>query len=367
MKRSAPSGAFALVLHPLDPKRDVGRRYPFLARVLPTRLIQLCTRVWPPVVLSHVTGVRSNHTGEEVEGWLLASPLTARQMLRLPPRVLYDKIVRAGRLGQKQGARILGLGALASGVGDGGTTIAQRLNMPLTTGNSLTVATAVEAVVDAAEHRGLSLEEASVAVIGASGSVGLACAEMFAPLVGGLILVDEQEIRVSQARAQVEAAGAAKVRTSTQITAIAEADLVLTAARVTQPIIGPRHLKKDAIVCDLARPPDVSPAVWRKRRDVLVITGGILEVPGSAELGFDFGLPPGQVYPCMAEAMVLALEGRYESFSLGRRIYREKVREIGCLARKHGFHLSADVEGGDGLRPPAGTGTSLKGLAGFRR
>jgi predicted amino acid dehydrogenase len=76
----------------------------------------------------------------------------------------------------------------------------------------------------------------------------------------------------------------------------------------------------------------------------LVISGGIVDVPGRVDLGFDFGLPAGRAYACMAEVMVLALEGRYESFSLGQRVEMEKVREIARLARKHGFQLSADSD-----------------------
>ncbi|MFO7742576.1 MAG: shikimate dehydrogenase [Anaerolineae bacterium] len=286
--------------------------------------------------------MRSEGTGRQVEGWLLACPLTARQMLRLPPQVVYDKVVRAGRLGQKQGARILGLGAFTSVVGDGGVTVSQRLNMPVTTGNSLTVAMAVDALQAGAGKRSLDLETATAAIVGASGSIGLACAEMLAPLVERLVLVGRQEIFVSQARAQVEAAGAAKVRVSTQIADIREADLVLSATSAVEPIIEPRHLKEGAVVCDVARPADVSPAVQQERKDVLVIKGGIVDVPSHVEFGFDFGLPTGQVYACMAEVMVLALEGRYESFSLGQRVQKEKVREIARLARKHGFQLSAN-------------------------
>ncbi len=336
------SASFAFVVHPLDPKRDVARRYPSLGKVLPAALIRLGARLWPPLVLSQVRGMRSEGTGRQVEGWLLACPLTARQMLRLPPQVVYDKVVRAGRLGQKQGARILGLGAFTSVVGDGGVTVSQRLNMPVTTGNSLTVAMAVDALQAGAGKRSLDLETATAAIVGASGSIGLACAEMLAPLVERLVLVGRQEIYVSQARAQVEAAGAAKVRVSTQIADIREADLVLSATSAVEPIIEPRHLKEGAVVCDVARPADVSPAVQQERKDVLVIKGGIVDVPSHVEFGFDFGLPTGQVYACMAEVMVLALEGRYESFSLGQRVQKEKVREIARLARKHGFQLSAN-------------------------
>jgi predicted amino acid dehydrogenase len=43
----------------------------------------------------------------------------------------------------------------------------------------------------------------------------------------------------------------------------------------------------------------------------------------------------------MAETMILALDGRYESYSLGKHVQIERVREIARLARKHGFRLSA--------------------------
>jgi predicted amino acid dehydrogenase len=65
-----------------------------------------------------------------------------------------------------------------------------------------------------------------------------------------------------------------------------------------------------------------------------------MDIPGDVDFRFDFGLPPGKAYACMAETMVLAIEGRYENYSLGRQIEPEKVQEIAQLARKHGFRLS---------------------------
>jgi predicted amino acid dehydrogenase len=301
-------------------------------------------------------------TGEEIEGWLVACPLAARQVLRLPPQVIYDKIVQAGRLAQRRGARILGLGAFTSVAGDGGVTVSQRLKMPVTTGNSLTVAAAIAALEEAVRESNrsgyassavlgssegqvseeLSMQSAVAAVVGASGSIGLACAEMLAPLVRGLILVGRREIHLSRARAHVEAAGAAgRVRISTRLEDIREADVVLSATSAAEPLIYPDHLKKNAIVCDVARPPDVSPAVRQDRKDVSVIDGGIVGVPGRVNFGFDFGLGKGQACACIAEVMVLALEGRYESFSLGQRVETSKVREMAQLARQHGFRLTS--------------------------
>ncbi len=332
---------FAFVIHPLDPKRDVARKYPLLARVLPTSLIHFFSRFWPPLYISHVTGVRSEATGKEIEGWLVACPFTARQMVHLPPRTVYKKIVQTGHLAQRLGARLLGLGAFTSVVGDGGVTIAQSLDIPVTTGHSLTVAVVVEALVEAAGGRGIRPELATAAVVGATGSIGSACAQLLAPMVAELVLVGQRESGLAQVRAQIEAEGTCLVRTSTRLEDIRTALMVLSATSAARPIIQPLHLKHGAVVCDVALPSDVSRQVVRERDDVLLIAGGRLDVPGEVDFGFDFGLPPGQAYACMAEAMVLALEGRYENYSLGRQIRAEQVREIAQLARKHGFRLSS--------------------------
>ena len=330
---------FAFVIHPVDPKRDVARKYPLLARVLPTALIHFFSRFWPPVYISHVTGVRSKSTGAEIEGWLVACPFTARQMLHMPQQAVYRKIVQTGRLAQKLGANLLGLGAFTSAIGDGGVTVARQLEIPVTTGHSLTVAIAGAALEQAAQIRGFRLEAVTAAVVGATGSIGSACAKLVAPLVGELILVGRRETSLKKVAARIADAGTRNVRISTRIQDVRQADIVLSATSAAQPVILPEHLKRDAVVYDVALPPDVSPRVARERDDVLVIAGGMVNVPGEVDFGFDFGLPPGVAYACMAETMILALEGRYQSYSLGKDVQIERVREIADLARKHGFCL----------------------------
>lgn len=338
--------SFAFVIHPIDPRRDAARKYPFLASVLPIGLIHFLSRWWPPLYLSHITGARSTATGNEVEGWLVACPFTARQALRLPTWEVYNKIIQAGRLAQKLGAQILGLGAFTSVVGDGGETVARHLDIPVTTGHNLTVAFAVEGLIEGSHCQGIEPQSVTAAVVGATGSIGAACAELLAPLVGEVLLVGRPgssgaESRLAQVQARVEVAGARRVRTSTCLEDVREACMVLSTTSAAEPIIEPEHLKQGAVVCDVALPPDVSPRVAHEREDVLIIKGGVVDVPGEVDFGFDFGLPAGKAYACMAETMVLALDGRYESFSLGKRVWVEQVLEIAELARKHGFRPSA--------------------------
>jgi len=71
-----------------------------------------------------------------------------------------------------------------------------------------------------------------------------------------------------------------------------------------------------------------------------VIDGGMVDVPGSVDFHFNFGFPPGMAYACMAETMTLALEGRFEDYTLGKVITRQRVDEIAALSAKHGFRLS---------------------------
>jgi predicted amino acid dehydrogenase len=99
-------------------------------------------------------------------------------------------------------------------------------------------------------------------------------------------------------------------------------------------------LKFGAVVCDVARPADVSMEVKEARPDVLVIDGGVVAVPGLPDLGWNFGFEKGLAYACMSETMMLALEHRYEHFSLGVDITIDNIQYFRDLAVKHGFELA---------------------------
>jgi len=329
--------SFAFILHPLDPKADVARKYPTLARILPVGMIHFLSLYWPPVVLAHVRSIRSEATGKEVEGWLLACPLTTRRLLQVPPHVAYRKIIQTGRLAERLGARILGLGAYTSVVGDGGITIAQALRIPVTTGDSYTAALSVHTLLEAAAQMGVIPERATAAVVGATGAIGGACAGLLAPRVRRLLLVGRRMEALEEQQRQLSALAAGPVEATTDITEVRTADLVLTATSAGRPVLFPEHLKPGAVVCDVARPRDVSPRVHRERSDVLVVDGGLVELPGRVSLGFNYGLPPGLTFGCIAETIALALEGRFEDYTVGKRLDLERVREIEHIATRHGF------------------------------
>lgn len=324
---------FAFIVHPLEPKH-LAKKYP-IARFMPDRMIEAILKRKRPTLMSKVTGIRSI-TGAETEGWFIGCPLTPKMMTRdLPLEFVYQRIVECTEMAADLGAEIVGLGAFTSVVGDGGVTIAQRSRIAVTTGNSYTVATAIEGTLDACDLVGVERGKAKLAVVGATGSIGRTCAIVMAPEFAETVLVGRDLERTKAMEGEV-----ARARAATDVNEVRDADVVVTVTSADSEVILPTHLRPGAIVCDVARPRDVSVRVARERPDVLVIEGGVVAVPGDVDFGMTFGFPPHTAYACMSETMILALEGRPDSFTLGKNVSAEQVTEIQTLARKHGFRLA---------------------------
>ncbi|MEW6727637.1 shikimate dehydrogenase [Desulforudis sp. 1088] len=331
---------FAFVIHPLSVE-DVARKFKF-ARYLPQRWVEKGISMLPPLKTSHITGIRSAaDPANEIEGWLVGCPLTARQIMTLPKEFVLEKVVQTGRLAERLGARILGLGAFTKVVGDAGISVAKRLHIPVTTGNSYTVATAIEGTREAAGMMGHRMEEAEVVVVGATGAIGSVCAQILAREAKSLTIVGRDTGKLELLGQKILYDSGLAVRVTSDLkAALRRADVVITVTSAVDAIIEPEDLKTGAVVCDVARPRDVSRRVVEKRDDVLVIEGGVVIPPGDVDFHFNFGFPPKTCYACMAETMILALEKRFESYTLGRELTVRQVEEIAGLARKHGFRLA---------------------------
>jgi fatty aldehyde-generating acyl-ACP reductase len=301
----------------------------------------------PPYLAAHITGVRAPD-GREIEGWFTAAPLLPDQMMELPREEVFERILKAIELAADKGAQIAGLGAFSGIVGDGGVTIAERSPIPVTTGNALTIATAVESFFRGAEAMGVDAAQSTAVVLGATGSIGSACLELLAPRVQHVILVAPNATRLAAFHERIsDRLGCTSEWTTDVSAAVRRADLILSATSATKEIIEPEDLRIGAVVCDVSLPHTIGRRVLDVRPDVLIIEGGNLRMPGTPrwervrEPGqtFRLGLPEGSALACMSETMVLALEGRFESFTLGRGIQLERVKEIAAMAERCGFSL----------------------------
>jgi fatty aldehyde-generating acyl-ACP reductase len=334
---------FCFVIHPLS-LEDVARYEPG-AKGKGDAIMRKIMSWMPPWAVVHVTGVRTPD-GRETEGWFVSAPLLPEQMVEFPREEVYERIVSAIRIGAELGADVAGLGAFTAVVGDGGVTVNERSPIPVTTGNSLTIKAGIDSLFGGAREMEIDASQSTAVVVGATGSIGSACAALIAPHVSRMVLVARNETRL---RKFVEA-NASKYPCETEWTTdldsgVRRGQLILTATSSTQDIIEPEALQTGAVVCELSLPHDVSRRVAEERPDVLVVEGGNVVVPGNPRFervrergsDFDLNLPPRTVLACMGETMVLALEERIEPYTLGRGIDLQKVVEIGKMAERCGF------------------------------
>jgi predicted amino acid dehydrogenase len=350
---------FAFVIHPLS-QEHFKNAEPLgtIARLAPGPVMDVIEKTMayaPPFTYSHVTGITSP-TGAEAEGWLITVGGTPRELLAHKPEFTYARLLQAARIAEKLGAQVMGLGAFTKVVGDAGVTVAKQAPLPVTTGNSYSASGALWAAHDALGRLGLvEVDErgrmhGKAMVVGATGAIGSVCARLLALSSDELWLVSPESAKLLALKHDIESG---HPRATVHVAAtpnghLGDMDLIVTATSgAGKRVLDIMAVKPGCVITDVARPLDLSPEDVAKRPDVLVVESGEIELPGEVRMR-DIGLPRGVVYACLAETIVLALEGRYETFTVGRNIEWEKVKEIYQLGLKHGMRL-ATISGVNGV------------------
>ncbi len=350
---------FAFVIHPLSQEyfKKV-KPIELLSQVSPPVLMDSLEKLMayaPPFVYSSVKGIRSP-TGVEAEGWLISVGGTPKEIMAHDPEFTYRRLLEAADMAKKLGAQIMGLGAFTKVVGDAGLTVAKRAPLPITTGNSYSASGALWAAHDAMLRMALLPKpdgQGRVAfqamVVGATGAIGSVCARLLAMVAQEVTLVSPETAKLLALKESIlqDSPDARLVLAAKADPYLGEMDMIVTATSgAGKKVLDIEKVKPGCVITDVARPLDLPPSEVAKRPDVLVIESGEIRLPGQVQMK-NIGLPPNVAYACLAETIVLALEGRFENFTVGRAIEWEKVREIYKLGLKHGMQL-AEISGVNG-------------------
>ncbi|MGE3842588.1 MAG: dehydrogenase [Vicinamibacterales bacterium] len=350
---------FAFVIHPLSQEYfKAVKPVAMLSRAAGRRgmnLFEKAIAYSPPFVYSHVKGIESPE-GVAAEGWLISVGGTPRQLLAHSPEFTYRRLLKAARKAEKLGAQIMGLGAFTKVVGDAGVTVARRATLPITTGNSYSASAALWAGADAARRLGfVSFDRngrvrGKAMVVGATGAIGSACARLLAQAVEEVYLVSIESAKLLTLKESIlkDTPEAALHVAAHPDPFLSQMDMIVTATSgAGKKVLDIMKVKPGCVITDVARPLDLPPEEVARRPDVLVIESGEILLPGTVSMK-DIGLPCNIAYACLAETIVLALEGRFETFTIGRHIEWRKVKEIYKLGLKHGMRLAA-ISGVNGV------------------
>jgi acetylornithine/succinyldiaminopimelate/putrescine aminotransferase/predicted amino acid dehydrogenase len=383
-------GRLAFLVHPVDL-----RNYPEMdesLKVLSSEEIRELSERFNDLLEPFVAGSCriAAQNGRRAFVDFIVIPRTADQLMAMDHEQAVAEVRKGVELAKGRGAKIVGLGAYTSVVTRGGLHL-RNPGVAITTGNSYTVVSAVESIYMAVERLGTRLNEATIAVVGATGAIGRSTAILLGEEVNRLLLIgnparpEMSRKRLIKVAADVvshladlaregrafapktigarllalgpvpsaeagpevfqdlalalEKEGALLITTDIDAM-LPEADLVVTATSSAEDLVTPHNLKFGAAVCDISRPPNVSRAVQAARPDVLVIDGGVVEVPGRPDLGWNFGFEQGLAYACMAETMILGLMHHYEDTSIGTDLNLPMIRQIRAWAEELGFKLA---------------------------
>jgi len=349
---------FAFVIHPLSQE--------FIKKGLPIpkgtpkfimNQVETLAAHMPPMVYCKMENIVSP-SGAEAEGWLITVGGTPKEMLARSPEFTYRRLLQAAKMAEKLGAQIMGLGAFTKVVGDAGITVARRSAIPITTGNSYSASGALWAAADAMRRMGLVKVKkgdkrvpAKTMVIGASGSIGSVSARLLAMAFDEVVIAGRDLKKLEELKKSIlkDTPDAKVVCSIDYDSLLGEMDMIVTSTSgAGKKILDITKVKPGCVITDVARPLDLPPEEVAKRPDVLVIESGEIELPTKVRGMKSIGLPNNVIYACLAETIVLALEGRFEVFTIGRDTEWPKVKEIYKLGIKHGMKLAA-ISGVNGV------------------
>ena len=344
---------FAFVVHPLSSEyiRNVVHIPDKLANRWVMKILEKTIAYSPPLLYSKIDGIKSID-GTEAEGWLISIGGTPKEMMSRSPEFTYKRLIAASKMAKNLGAEIMGLGAFTKVVGDAGVTVAKHSPIPITTGNSYSASAALWAAADAMKRMALidipNGKEKLIAksmVIGATGAIGSVSSKLLSMVFDEVILCGRNTEKLNNLKNSIrlESPDTKIITTTDSSEYLSEADMIVTATSgAGKKVLDIMKVKPGCVITDVARPLDLKPEDVAKRKDVMYRESGEIEVPVKDHLQIrDIHLPKNVVFACMAETIVLALEGRFENFTIGRDIEWEKVKEIYKLGLKHGMKLAA--------------------------
>jgi acetylornithine/succinyldiaminopimelate/putrescine aminotransferase/predicted amino acid dehydrogenase len=253
---------------------------------------------------------------------------------------ILDKIQGAVDMAKADGCQVVGLGGLTSIIAKNGTDLFTR-GMSITTGNSLTVATSVEILIEACKKKEITPSKASVAVVGATGNIGEVSSALLAQKFKSVLLIGRpgREDQLNKIKDFLKPLGA-EIKTSIYINDAKSCDTVFCVSNSSGYIVHPENVsEKNKVIVDTAVPNDVHPTVAKYLPDTLVVQGGLVRLGNNKDFMVPgIPTPPGTTFACLAETLTLTFKDCKEPFSYGL-IKPEKIEQISKWYKEVGFSL----------------------------
>lgn len=286
--------------------------------------------LYPPAVNAHIT--------DRGQIQLYVTSLFPPYAYGLPSETwreaLLEEMQDLIELGKDMGTSFAGFGAL-TGTGKRIQVIAEDPIMPVNDGNILTAIGILDSLKKAFAYKNLSFEETSIAIIGATGSVGTSLCHLMLEHKCNLILAAKSSGRKLKALAQIMREHGSKVEerlgVMESLDAVKFSDVVVILTG--DPML--KYTKENfsrtvKIICDATRPHVTAVNLPNELPNALVYDGPTVLFPGKMLYPDIFGLEENELLCCMSQNSILAEAGVNENFAVYPVVWKseEDVKEF---------------------------------------
>jgi acetylornithine/succinyldiaminopimelate/putrescine aminotransferase/predicted amino acid dehydrogenase len=259
---------------------------------------------------------------------------------------IVTKIQKAVNLAAENGAKVISLGGFTSILTNNGLSLSEPPDSKIITGNTLTAASGLLHLRNTIKLIPNFDKPNIIAIIGSTGNIGQVITEILceqSDICSELVLVSRSEKRTDEFVNDLRKKEIIKVKitSSENINDIKNADILIICSNTNDPIVFPHHIafNKPVLITDLSVPSAVSQEVNKLPNVTTIPFSAYVTLPEDKNAVISSYSPPGTVFCCAAEAILLGLE-QFKGALKGR-ILSDDVKAITLLAQKHNFFQRA--------------------------
>ena len=280
-------------------------------------------------------------TGAEINGVYIETFIDPDKLDTQFIRTNISKVMNAVSHAKKMGAKIVTLGGFTSIVLEGNLESFSPGETKFTTGNTLTAAYIVKGIEKAATLHDINLHESAILIVGATGDIGIACTNYLKSKVKKLLLCARNYQRLEKLSQELIKENIPVNYSVCLQDLIQEADVIICVASSTG--IKIVDCKKDVLICDAGYPKNLETKI-ENNNGLNLFHGGMGHVSHGYNFSPDYSnniyrfAVPYIIHGCILEAMVLAFENKFETYSAGKgNITLDRIEEIYNFSLKHGI------------------------------
>ena len=314
---------FAFIVHPRN-TNDIFRK---LLKILPKRIVNgILLIFWP----TYGGSIKISQGDKIIWGAIIISPLTGKQMLKYR-KLASKRVIRAAKLANIYGAKVIGLGALTSVVTDGGREVNNILkDVHCTSGNALTVATTTKDVLRMMKDMNIS---GPISIIGATGSIGKGITKILdQECDNDLILIGKNKERTENLKHELLREN---IKCTTNIDDNNDAEVVIVTTSADGAIIDHHIIQNTKLIYDITQPKNTPEHIMIYHK-VHYVDGGLIKLPENVKINMDISLPKGIAFSCLSETILLAISQKYYLKS-EKDLKVNNIKELSKLAEDNNF------------------------------